>query len=34
MNRHVYQVVVIRPPGAEESVLDERFLGSFTLHGV
>jgi hypothetical protein len=34
VNRHVYQVLVIRPPGAEESVLDERFLGSFTLHGV
>jgi hypothetical protein len=34
MNGHVYQVLVIRPPSAEESVLDERFLGSFTLHGL
>ncbi|HVH46321.1 MAG TPA: hypothetical protein VM925_28465 [Labilithrix sp.] len=33
MNRHIYQVLVIRPPPSEESALDERFLGSFTLHG-
>lgn len=31
VNRHVYQVLVIRPPAADEDVLDERFLDSFTL---